>query len=251
MLLFGGTTEGRELYEALLKNEICVTLSVATEYGKEMVDTQDETILAGRMEEKEMESLFPEYDLVVDATHPHARKVSESIREACGKCGVRYLRTVRQKENADESHAVRFDSIQDAVAFLDTQPGNILVTTGTNELGAYTALKEYRERIYARALPTELSVGLCRKAGLSGRHIIGMQGPFSAGMNQATLKEFECSWLVTKDTGTSGGFYEKLEGARLANAKVVIINAPKENGMDVAGTLERILDWSSEEKMEK
>lgn len=241
VLIFGGTTEGREIYRCLLDAGIPATLSVATEYGREMVDAEDGSILVGRLAEKDMEPLVASHGLVVDATHPHARAVSLAVREACRSRGRECLRAVRQRERADESHVLRFDSIPLAVEFLESQEGNILVTTGTKELSAYTRLKDFGLRVYARVLPTEDSVGLCRGAGLSGRHVIGMQGPFSPEMNRATLEEFQCRWLVTKDTGVSGGFYEKLEGARLAGAIAVVVNGPSEEGLSAGEIIELVL----------
>ncbi len=60
-------------------------------------------------------------------------------------------------------------------------------------------LPGHLERIFARVLPVEASVHICRELGYSGRHIIAMQGPFSAEMNYIQLKEFQCSYMVTKD----------------------------------------------------
>lgn len=56
--------------------------------------------------------------------------------------------------------------------------------------------------------------------GYEGRHIIAMQGPFSAEMNRAHLREYNCRFLVTKDGGKTGGFEEKLKGAQEAGAEV-------------------------------
>ena len=49
---------------------------------------------------------------------------------------------------------------------------------------------------------------LCRH-GLYGSHLIAMQGPFSKEMNEATLRQYECQYLVTKDSGKAGGFRKK------------------------------------------
>ena len=66
--------------------------------------------------------------------------------------------------------------------------------------------------------------------GFEGRHLIAMQGPFSVEMNLALLKQTEAVWFVTKESGASGGFEEKLEAARLAHAVPVIVGRPYETG---------------------
>ena len=49
VLLFGGTTEGRELAALLMKADIPHTVSVATEYGEEILrEAGEEDLLVGR-----------------------------------------------------------------------------------------------------------------------------------------------------------------------------------------------------------
>ena len=58
-----------------------------------------------------------------------------------------------------------------------------------------------------------------------------MQGPFSQAMNAALLRETGAKILVTKDTGVSGGFAEKVAAAEEVGAKVLVIARPRvENG---------------------
>ena len=54
--------------------------------------------------------------------------------------------------------------------------------------------------------------------GLLGTQIICMQGPFSAELNAAMLKQVDAKYLVTKDTGVTGGFPERIQGAKIAGA---------------------------------
>ena len=58
-----------------------------------------------------------------------------------------------------------------------------------------------------------------------------MQGPFSEELNTAMLRQIDAAWMVTKETGKSGGFGEKLSAARKAGVKVIVIGRPvKEEG---------------------
>ena len=87
ILIFAGTTEGKELMEKIKHFPVEVFVSVATEYGKECLlkETEEErapyakhgevqagnlNIIAGRMKEVEMKNYIrrQEIDLVVDAT---------------------------------------------------------------------------------------------------------------------------------------------------------------------------------------
>ena len=66
-----------------------------------------------------------------------------------------------------------------------------------------------------------------------------MQGPFSEEMNVAMLKSVGARYLVTKDSGTAGGFDEKVTAARVAGATLVIIGRPPQReGLTLPETID-------------
>ncbi len=244
VLLFGGTTEGRELAARLAGRGQRTILCVATDYGREVLEPE---LLAnpcldvriGRMDAEEMRRLILEEEpgLVVDATHPYADQVTRNVREACEKTGRECLRCLRPRSGAEspEGGVVRVPSVQAAVEWLAARDGNILVTTGSKELAAFSQLPDFATRVYARVLPTLPSLSACLDQGLSGRHIIAMQGPFSEETNRSQLAEFNCRFLVTKDTGDNGGFREKVRAAGEAGAVALVIDRPEtERGLSAA-----------------
>lgn len=180
--VFAGTTEGRELVEFLAGQEdVSVTACVATDYGEALLPPAENlTVSARRMTAEEMADLLTgeKFDLVVDATHPYAREVTENIAAACEKTGTLYLRLLRDAEET-AGDAVFVPDIPAAVTFLDRTDGNILLTTGSKEILLYSNMRGFADRAYARVLPMEDSLRACREAGLSPSHIIAMQGPFS------------------------------------------------------------------------
>ena len=240
LCVFAGTTEGRELVEFLCTQEVSVTACVATEYGETLLSPRDNlTISAQRLTREEMEALFSRenYDMVIDATHPYASVVTEYIAAACESAGVRYQRLLRSGCKAGED-AVFVPDIPAAVEYLNHTEGTILLTTGSKELAKYTGLYDFASRVYARVLPMEDSLRLCQSAGLKPAHILAMQGPFSVEMNVAMLKSVGAKYLVTKDSGTTGGFDEKVTAARTANATLVVIGRPPQrDGLSLTETI--------------
>ena len=96
--VFAGTTEGRELVEFLSSQPVQVTACVATEYGETLLPTADNlTISARRLPVAEITLLLSKtaFDLVIDATHPYAASITESISAACQATGTEYLRLLR------------------------------------------------------------------------------------------------------------------------------------------------------------
>ena len=236
VIVFAGTTEGREICSFLKKYEIASLACTATEYGKCRIEEGGAlTVRSGRMTEEEMEQLFGEEqpEMVIDATHPYADLVSENIRSACEKAGKTYLRLLRPSLAADPS-CVMVDTTEEAVSYLAGTEGKILVTTGSKELAGFTGMKDYQNRLYARVLSLPNVMKACAELGFEGKHLIGMQGPFSRELNAAMLRQYDCRYLVTKDTGKAGGFQEKIDAALECDAVPVIIGRPlKEEGMSV------------------
>ena len=97
--VFAGTTEGRELVEFLAGQPVQATVCVATEYGETLLpEAENVTVLAGRIPVADIIRMLQEtrFDLVIDATHPYAASITESICTACRETETEYLRLLRQ-----------------------------------------------------------------------------------------------------------------------------------------------------------
>ena len=229
VLVFSGTTEGREISQFLADKGVAVTACVATEYGN-MVMPSDSRIevRTGRLTEEQIIKMVSDYSFVIDATHPYAELVTKNIKSACKSAEVEYIRLLRPSISAGK--VIEVNDTKDAVKYLNTVEGNILLTTGSKELEAFTGVSDYSTRIYARVLPTTEVVDKCTKLGFKGKNLICMQGPFSYEMNTATLKQTNARYLVTKDTGSAGGFQEKISAAEAFGVTVVLISRTVESG---------------------
>lgn len=243
LCVFAGTTEGRELVAFLAEQDVRVTACVATEYGESLLTPSENlAISAGRMDCSEMAELFrkEQFALVIDATHPYASVVTENIAEACAAAGVEYLRLLRTGAEMPED-AVFVQTIEEAVDFLNSTEGKILLTTGSKELHKFTPIHDFAERVYARVLPMAESLHLCQNAGVKCAHILAMQGPFTKELNMAMLRSTGAKYMVTKDSGTTGGFDEKIAAAREAGAKLVVIGRPPQrSGLTFGETVEQL-----------
>ena len=244
VIIFGGTSEGRMLSECLCRNKIAHTLCVATDYGEEVLEPSEYAhVLQGRLDTQQMADLIQSEQclVVVDATHPYAVEVSKNIRKACEMTEMKYLRFLRAEEAViDVKNDVIVSSAAEAAAYLDGQEGAIFLTTGSKELPAFTAGVHETERLFVRVLPSVQVVASCRELGLEGKQICAMQGPFSEEMNRALLQQTKASWLVTKDTGITGGFPEKVRAARSLGVRLVIIRRPEESGLDYESVLQAL-----------
>lgn len=241
ILLFAGTTEGRNLAEFLEKNQIPTEVCVATQYGETLLEEGKYLhVHAGRLDETEMEQQIQkkQITLVIDATHPYAVIVSQNIRRACSRTGTEYIRLARKETDAswkqEMEDVTEVASVAEAAAFLAKKEGRIFAATGSKELSAYQVIPDYQDRVVARVLSTPEAVSECAMLGFSGKNLICMQGPFTEDLNVAMLRQAQASWMVTKESGKAGGFLEKLRAAKKAGAKLVVIKRPGERSEKIA-----------------
>ena len=238
ILIFGGTTEGRLLAEYCASHRIPVWISVVSQYGKELLpDCPWVRIHTGAMDQCAISDFLVKesISLVVDATHPYARAASEQIGEACRALKVRLIRCLREKEMDHEKllpeTVMSVENAAAAVERLRSTSGPVLLTTGSRELSLFTALPDYQERLYVRVLPSARVLLQCEELGIPGKHVIAMQGPFSEEMNRALLRQIGAKWMVTKASGTEGGFSEKLAAAVDCGVSVIVVERPQEKGL--------------------
>ena len=212
LLLFGGTTEAREIAESGLPMICCV----ATEYGAEVLpEAPGLDVRTGRLDAAGMAALMREEKITVvaDATHPYARAVTAEIKKACAETGADYMRVARARTPLPDD-AVIVGSCAEAARLLDECEERALVATGSKELDVFTKVHDYRERIFPRVLPSKDVIERCAALGFGPGQIIAMRGPFSAAMNVELLRMTGAALLVTKDGGATGGMPEKIEAAR-------------------------------------
>lgn len=232
ILIFAGTTEGRELSECLSDAGIRHTLCVATKYGEIVLKEHPlAKVHKGRMNQEEIRAFIMngQFAAVVDATHPYAEEITENIKAAMNGLNMPYLR-LKRENNAESNYGdiVYFESNEACAKALKNIEGNILLTTGSKELAVYCAFRDIKERLYVRVLPGLESLKLCIDQGIAGKQILALQGPFTTRMNEAMLRQYQIKCLVSKESGRTGGYREKLEAAETIGIPVYVIGRPKE-----------------------
>lgn len=205
VVIFGGTSEGRELAEYAEARHIPVLVSVVSGYGESLLRESDLVqVHTGALDEAAMRQFLLEAapKLVLDATHPYARVVTEQVAALCRELAISYQRILRgletekaagqdsgmQEDRQDLAPVFVVDSVSEAAACLKQDGRPVLLTTGSKELEAFAGDPVLRERIFARVLPDSQVLKKCEDLGLHGAHIIAMQGPFSVELNYALLR---------------------------------------------------------------
>lgn len=225
ILLAGGTKDSRIIADKLLKNNHKVVVTTATEYGGQLISHLDLEVRVAKLDLKGLKNLVDEMNIscIVDATHPYAIEISNNLLELSTIMNIPYYRYERnmleyKKENS-------FYDLETLINFLKEVKGNILLTLGSNNIDKFKNLKN-KNFIYIRILPTEYAIKKCENAGFRPSQILGLQGPFSKEFNEAIYKNYNIEYVVTKESGATGGELEKIEAAENLGVKVVVLKRP-------------------------
>ena len=234
-LIFGGTTEGRELAVFCAENAISADISVTTELGAQLLPKKSSVkILVGRLDHEGIKSLISqgEYTLIVDATHPFAQNATENIRAACLDLNREYYRVIR--ENSDEIFGEYAENTDELITLLNRTDKRILSTLGSKELQALTQISDYENRVFLRVLNDRKIIEHCQKLGFKSSQIISGRGPFSEEENVAHIRQSGAEILVTKDSGKTGGYPEKIAAAKRCKIELITLKRPEESGISLS-----------------
>lgn len=229
VLIFGGTTEGRELSEWCEGNGIFADVSVTTDYGARLLGSGELlNVFTGKLDCGEMKTLIGSgnYTAVIDATHPYATEATANIRKACKQAGTLYYRLLRKPA---ELSGICVDSMDDLVDRLNKTDKNVLSTLGSKELPELAKVRN-TGRVWLRVLPADGIEDICASFGFDRSHIIKGKGPFTVEENVAHIERSNAEILVTKESGAEGGYPEKVKAAHFCGIRTITLTRPKESG---------------------
>jgi len=243
MLVLAGTSEARNIVRVLQGTGRNVLATVTTEYGKQLL-VEEGLAVEGKLSAVSLAQLLREQSvqLVVDATHPFARQVSQLAVEVCGQMGVKYVRFERADTTLPEIQQgiIVVDSFVAAAEASLNIAGNIFLTVGINQLEIFCRYIPI-ERLIVRVLPVASSLVKCAELGIAPARIIAMQGPFTQELNIAMFRQYEAGVVVSKESGPTGGTDTKLAAARELGIPVILVKRPQVDYPQVVRSMEELL----------
>ena len=181
-----------------------------------------------------------ETDVVLDATHPFAVRITRIARAVCEARKVPYVRFERP-DWTPPAEAIVVDSFAEAARILPTLGARAMLTIGAKQLKHFVGLGE-KMTLFARVLPSPISLQQALDAGVSGDRMLALRPPISRELNRALFAEHRADVLVTKASGEAGGVAEKVLAAFDLGMKVVVIRRPDEVDAGAVSTFEAALE---------
>lgn len=224
ILVFGGTTEGRIVARVL--DESGKGYFYSTKGDLQEVDLVHGRRLTGAMTAEVMTTFIQEEDiqLIIDAAHPFAALLHQTIGEVSEQLNIpviRYERTYPEKHKG----LIECEDYPDMIAKLLNQPCHrLLALTGVNTI---KPLKPFwtKHEAYFRIMDRDDSHEKSDAEGFPRERLLYWR--LGEEQNDAELIErLRPDAVVTKDSGNSGYFTEKLAPALAAGIPIYVLKRP-------------------------
>lgn len=228
ILLLGGTSESLAVADQLRQMHLPFIATVVSDYGVQLTQDHAKTVVKTTFSPESFASFCQQHDidLVVDATHPFARVISQLAIDETAKLGISYLRFERANQYDSRAKVKMVDSTAMACDYLQTVPGKVYLSTGSKTAPEY-ARQLGVDRLHVRALPTTKVMVNLTAAGFKAAQIDAIQGPFSVELNSQLFKHARVQIVVTKESGRRGGVQEKLTACANLHLPCVVIRRPQ------------------------
>ena len=240
ILLLGGTKDSINIIEFIKKNyDAYILTTTTTEYGAKLANEggSDATIARPIPKDELIEIIKNEnIDLLIDATHPFAKHITQTSTSIAKELKLHYMRFERPTtnlENIDTSNVHYVNSFEDAGKLIakEYSKGNVLHFAGANTME--DILKNVStDRFYPRILKVEKSIEKCKQLNVNPNHIIPMNGAASTQENIDLIEKYDAKVMITKESGEIGGVINKIEAANAKDIAIVMIQRPQIEGLN-------------------
>lgn len=245
----GGTAESIEIIRHIKSKypDFYIITSTTTEYGGNIAkDAGSDEVISRPLPREDIINVLNEknIDLFIDGTHPFAEHVSKTACSIVDEIKIPFIRFERKSmyigdiENINVSNIYHVNSFEDGGLLIKNNfnKGNVLHLGGINT--ASEVLKYVsRDRFYIRVLKVKSSLEKCRELGILEDHIFPMTASKNKDKkihideNLELFKKVDAKIILTKESGATGGFKEKIIAANKLNIKIIIIDRPYIEGL--------------------
>lgn len=223
ILVFGGTTEGRIAIKKL--EEAGNPYYYSTRGDEQEVVLHHGTRLIGAMDVEQLKAFCQEHaiKLLIDAGHPFAEVLHQTVAEVATTLDIPAIRFERIFPPRDPG-IIWCDDYADAIQ--QVQQHNVkrlLALTGVQTISKLKPLVDKGIDCYFRILNRESSLKIAHENGISDDHILF----YDTEHNNHLLDVAPFDAMITKESGVSGGFQEKVNEAKEQGMQIFAICRPE------------------------
>ena len=222
ILILGGTTEGRVAVR--VADEAAAIYYYSTKGTLQSIECAHGIRLTGAMNAEEMECFCRDHaiKLLIDAAHPFAQVLHQTIEKVSKCLQIPVIRYERRYPPRDED-LIWCDSYADAIHQMENKGiQRLLALSGVNTLAP---LRPYwrSHTTWFRILEREESLSLAEKQGFPQERLVF----YREGEDELKLLEqLHPDAILTKESGFSGYFTDKVNAARQFGIPVFVVKRP-------------------------
>ncbi len=223
ILVFGGTTEGRKAVETL--EEAGSLYYYSTRSDGQKVELLNGIRLEGELDVPKMIAVCREHDirLIIDAAHPFAEELHRNLLFLAKHIGAPIIRYDRIYPEHD-SDLIWCKDYEDAIRQLEARGiTRLLALTGVNTIGRLRPYWEKHEDCWFRILNRRASKYVAMANRFPEERLVYYQ----TDGTKELIEAFHPQAIITKESGLSGGFEEKVAVAREAGISVFVVERPE------------------------
>ncbi|MFA8436003.1 MAG: precorrin-6A/cobalt-precorrin-6A reductase [Marinifilaceae bacterium] len=228
ILVFGGTTEGRAI--AKLLDEMSQPYFYSTKTTLQNLNLRYGKAVHGGMNRKQMEyfCIANKINLILNGSHPFAQILHKTIGEVALELQIPVLRLERKfPERLDHDKLIYLNDYEEALDYLNQHSiQRLLALTGVQTI---PHLKAYwsRYQCWFRILDRDESYQKAEEYGFPNRFLIGETPVDSIEYEMEMIQKFQPQAVLTKESGLSGYFLNKMEAAKRSGVTLLIIKRPE------------------------
>jgi len=217
ILVFGGTTEGRKAAEVL--EEAGKAYYYSTKTGEQDITLHHGQRIDGALDSEAMLAFCQEHDirLIVDAAHPFAKQLHQTIIDVAAEAQIPIVRYDRIYPPRD--HDITWIDDYNSLTSHLLPLTSLLATTGVQSISKLKPLESKGIKIYYRILPRESSISLAKAQGATDDQLCFYE--------DGNTIDVDADAILLKESGISGGFAEKVAAARAKGMRIFALKRPK------------------------
>jgi len=232
ILILGGTTEGRMAVKTL--DEAGSPFFYSTRGEEQEVVMHHGTRLSGAMDGAQLQAFCRSHDikLLVDAGHPFATQLHETVANTAAQLQLPAIRLERiyPAHTSDITWCNTYEEAKEKI--LSKGIKRLLVLTGVQTIAKLQSLLSEGVACHFRILRRQSSIDIAHKLGITDEALCFYQmgdadHPLDNEEDEVQLMEqLHPDAIITKESGNSGGFMQKVEAAKQLGIQVFAVCRP-------------------------
>ena len=242
--IIGGTSESVMVAQAIAeKNFSCIVTVTTADAVKLYPALPNLQVRVGQLKEFQIHDFIQQEKIIaiVDASHPYAIAISETVIKIAQSLQIPYLRYERVELVPSQNITVLED-------FETLLTGNYLTNQRVLLTVGYKILPRFKQWqsqavLFTRILPSMESLKVALESGFTSDRLIAIRPPISIDLEKALWQQWNISLVISKASGQAGGEEIKQKVAELLKIPLIIIARPKVDYPQQTNDLNEVLEF--------